>query len=72
MPWQLSEPSPQNMHKMQWHLFKQLPVGETRDNYCLPFCMHRNEIGLLTPFARINDKLGGLNKVQEGGKKSKN
>ena len=35
------------------------------------FFMHRNEIGLLTPFAKIS-KRGGLNKEWGGGKKSKN
>ena len=56
------EPSSQNMNVMQWGLFKQLPKSETRDKYCLVFFMHRNEIGLLTTFARIN-KRGGLNKI---------
>ena len=44
-------------------------IGKTPDN-CLLFFMHRNKIGLLTPFAKIN-KRGGLNKVRGGGKKSK-
>ena len=35
------------------------------------FFMHRNEIGLLRPFAKIN-KRGDLNKEWGGGKKSKN
>ena len=39
-----------------------------RDNYCLLFFLHRNEIGLLTAFAEIN-KRGVLNKVGGGGKK---
>ena len=43
-------------------------IGKTQDKYCLLSFMHRNEIGLLTPAAKIN-KGGSLNKVQEGGKK---
>ena len=43
-------------------------IGKTQDKYCLLFFMHRNTIGLLTPFAKIN-KRGGLNKVRRGGKK---
>ena len=46
-------------------------IGKTPDKYCLLFFMHRNKIGLLTPFAKIN-KRGDLNKVRGGGKKSKN
>ena len=46
-------------------------IGKTPDKYCLLFFMHRNKIGLLTPFLKIN-KRGGLNKVRGGGKKSKN
>ena len=42
-------------------------IGKTPHKYCLLFFMHRNKIGLLTPFAKIN-KRGGLNKVQGGGK----
>ena len=53
------EPSPQNMNTIQWDLFKQPPKSKTRDKYCLVFFMRRNEIGLLTTFARIN-KRGGL------------
>ena len=45
-------------------------IGKTRDKYCLLFCMHRNKVGLLTPFAKIN-KRGGLNKLRSVGKKSK-
>ena len=41
-----------------------------RCKYCLLFFMHRNEVGLLAPFAKIN-KRGSFNKVQGGGKKSK-
>ena len=43
-------------------------LGKTRDKYCLLFFMHRNKIGLLTPFAKINNR-GGLNKVRVGGEK---
>ena len=45
-------------------------IGKTPDKYCLLFFMHRNKIGLLTPFAKIN-KRGGLNKVRGGGKNQK-
>ena len=48
------EPPPQNMNTMQWHLLKQRPIGKTRNKYCLPFFMNRNEIGLLTPCSKIN------------------
>ena len=65
------EPSPKNMHAMQWDLFKQPPKSKTRDKYCLVFFMHRNEIGLLTPFARIN-KRGGLSKIEVVRKTSEN
>ena len=27
------EPSPQNMNATQWYLFKQPPIGKTRDKY---------------------------------------
>ena len=70
MQFHLFEPSPQNMHTMQWHLFKQSPIGETQDKYCLLFFMHRNEMGLLTPFAKIC-KHGGFNKARGRGE-SKN
>ena len=43
-------------------------ISEIREKYCLLSFMHRNEIGLLTPFAKINKRVG-LNKVQGGGKK---
>ena len=43
-------------------------TGKTRNKYCLLSFIHRNKIGLLTPFARIN-KRGGLNKVGAGGEK---
>ena len=45
-------------------------IRETRDKYCLLSFMHRNEIGLLTPFAKINIRVD-LNKVRGGGEKSK-
>ena len=57
------------MNTMQWHLFQQPPIGKTRDKYCLVFFMYRNEIGLLTPFAKIN-KRWGLNKVRGGERKN--
>ena len=63
------EPSPQNMNEMQWDLFKQPPKSKTRDKYCHVFFMARNEIGLLTSFARIN-KRGGLNKIRGVGEKN--
>ena len=63
MQWYVFEPLPKNMNPMQWHIFKQPPIGKTQDKYCLLFFMHRNEIGFLTPFAKIN-KRGGLNKVR--------
>ena len=56
------EPSSQNMNAMQWYLFKQLPISKTQHKYCLLFFMHKIEIGLLTPFTKIN-KRGGLNKI---------
>ena len=43
-------------------------VGKTQDKYCLLSFMHRNRIGILTPFAKIN-KRECLNKVREGGEK---
>ena len=43
-------------------------IRKTRDKYCLLSFMHRNKIGLLTPFAKTN-KRGDLNKVRRGGKK---
>ena len=46
-------------------------IGKTQNKYCLLSFSHRNKIGLLTLFTKIN-KRGGLNKVREGGKKSKN
>ena len=46
-------------------------LGKTQDKYCLLSFMHRNRIGILTPFAKIN-KREGLNKVRGGGRKSKN
>ena len=46
-------------------------IDETRDKYCLLSFMHRNKIGLLTPFGKIN-KRGGLNTVRGVEKKSKN
>ena len=48
---------------MQLHLLKQLPISKTQDKYYLLFFMHRNKIGLLTTFAKIN-KRGGLDKVR--------
>ena len=71
MQWYLFEPSPQNMNTMQWHLFKQPPIGKTRDKNCLLLFMDRKEIRLLAPFAKIN-KRGDLSKVRGGGKKPKN
>ena len=35
-------------------------IGKTRDKYCLLPFMHRNKIGLLTPFAKGE----GCNKVR--------
>ena len=62
-----------NHHLKTWiqcnGIFQTSPnIGKTQDKYCLLSFMHRNEIGLLTPVAKIN-KGGSLNKVQEGGKK---
>ena len=44
-------------------------LDKTRDKYCFLFFPHRNKIGLLKHFAKIN-KRGCLNKVQGGGKKT--
>ena len=59
------------MGTMQWHVFKQLPIGKTRYKYYLLFCIHRNEIGHLTPFSKINNKRVDLNKVRGGEKNLK-
>ena len=40
-------------------------TGKARDKYCLLSFIHRNKIGLLTPFSKIN-KRGSLNKVPGG------
>ena len=45
-------------------------IGKTRDKYCLLSSMHKNKIGLLSPFAKTN-KRWGINKVQGVGEKSK-
>lgn len=68
MQWYIFEPSPQNIDTMQHHLSKQPPIGKTQDKYCLLLFTHRNEIGLLRPFAKIN-KRGSLHKVRGEGKK---
>ena len=59
------------MNIIQWDLFKQPSLGKTRDKYCLLFFMHRNEIGLLTRFTKIN-KRESLNNVRGNGEKIKN
>ena len=46
-------------------------IGKTPDKYCLLFFMHRNTIGLLTPFAKIN-KRGVLIRCEGVGKNFKN
>ena len=43
-------------------------IDKTRHKYCLLSFMHRNKIGLLTLFAKINNKDGGLNNVCRMGK----
>ena len=43
-------------------------LSSALDKLCLLSFMHRNKIGLLTPFAKIN-KRGSLHKVRGGGKK---
>ena len=44
------------MNTIQWHLFKHPPICKTQDRFCHLFFMHRNEMELLAPFAKVNKR----------------